>query len=168
MEIPGIGALSFDPDDEWYVSDPVPVPVLGRRCRFVLQDGEGYTEDPEPFNQATAAFLALDDSVLAAAAPAVHEYYLDIAAAFDREGWDHTRVAGPDDVWNHVTFGSEVTIEREGSVYLSVECECSWEVEHGLQLVFREGRAISRVGPYDGELVNDPDVVYPSDRMRPE
>jgi hypothetical protein len=54
-----------------------------------------------------------------------------------------------------------VRIEREdGRVYLSVECECSWEIEHGLQLVFRDGRAISRIGPYDGHLTGDGDAVY--------
>lgn len=35
---------------------------------------------------------------------------------------------------------------------LSIECECAWEPEHGLQLVFASGERLSRVSPYDGHL----------------
>ncbi|MFC7668884.1 DUF6985 domain-containing protein [Hymenobacter humi] len=33
-----------------------------------------------------------------------------------------------------------------------MESECEWEVEHGLQLVFRQGRMLTRVSQYDGHL----------------
>jgi len=57
----------------------------------------------------------------------------------------------------------DVSVQRDGPgepVYVSVECECSWEPEHGLQLVFRGGARVTKVGPYDGHLTNVPDVVY--------
>ena len=52
--------------------------------------------------------------------------------------------------------------------YVSVECECDWEPEHGLQIVFRDGRTVTKVGPYNGHLTNNSaygrqdldDVVY--------
>lgn len=31
---------------------------------------------------------------------------------------------------------------------------CAWEPEHGLQLVLREGRSITKLGPYDGHLTH--------------
>jgi hypothetical protein len=69
-------------------------------------------------------------------------------------------------VWDHVSFGTEFHVERgfdDQEVYVSVACECSWEPEHGLQLVFKEGRCVSRVGPYDGHLTNGADdAVYGS------
>jgi hypothetical protein len=40
------------------------------------------------------------------------------------------------------------------AVYISLECDCDWEVEHGLQIVFKEGRAVTKVGPYNGHLTN--------------
>jgi hypothetical protein len=39
-------------------------------------------------------------------------------------------------------------------VYVSVGCECDWEVEHGLQIVFRDGATVTKVGPFDGHLTN--------------
>jgi len=57
---------------------------------------------------------------------------------------------------------------RDGRVYVSVEYECDWEPEHGLQIVFRDGRTVTKVGPYNGHLTNNSaygrpdldDVVY--------
>jgi hypothetical protein len=55
-------------------------------------------------------------------------------------------------------------------MYASLECNCDWEEEHGLLIVFKEGREVSKIGPYDGHLTHsdaygDPaleDVVYRS------
>jgi len=33
-----------------------------------------------------------------------------------------------------------------------VACECDWEPEHGLQLVFRQGRKLTRISAQDGHL----------------
>ena len=159
MEIPGLGPLT--PDEYQYASEPVPVQVFGGRlCRFVV-DGDEYPEDPAPadYHRAIESFRALDESALDAATEAVFAYYRDVAASFDEQGWEYTRVAGPGEVWQHVTFGRDVEVARDadgdGRIHISVECECSWEVEHGLQLVFRDGRAVTRVGPYDGHLTNE-------------
>lgn len=53
-----------------------------------------------------------------------------------------SNVERPEDVWKHV----------------SLACHCAWEVEHGLQLVFTHGSAISKVGPFDDETLRG--VVY--------
>jgi len=53
-----------------------------------------------------------------------------------------------------VSFGGELIVSRRSggdrAVYVSLECDCDWEPEHGLQLVFRNGTAITKVGPFDG------------------
>lgn len=66
-------------------------------------------------------------------------------------------IDSPDVVFEHVTFGGEATVVRhgrDGRVYVSLECECDWEPEHGLQIVFRDGRAVTKVGPHNGHLTN--------------
>ncbi|RDH43718.1 hypothetical protein B9G39_09845 [Zooshikella ganghwensis] len=40
------------------------------------------------------------------------------------------------------------------AIYISLSCECDWEEEHGLLLVFKEGRYINKLGGYDGHLTN--------------
>lgn len=31
---------------------------------------------------------------------------------------------------------------------------CDWETEHGLQIVFKQGLKINKLGPFDGHLTN--------------
>jgi hypothetical protein len=81
---------------------------------------------------------------------------MTVMAADEDQDW-YVDIPGPDQVWDHVTIGPEVYVRRhhaDGRVYLSIECECDWEPEHGLQVVIREGRVVSKVGPYDGHLTN--------------
>jgi hypothetical protein len=104
--------------------------------------------------------------VLKASAPSVFDYYLDVQS----DVGDEVRfpsISSPEDVWQHIEFG-EITVGRDGgAVFVSVESECSWEPEHGLQVVFRAGRAVTKVGPFDGQYTNTSpdgrdreDVVY--------
>ena len=62
------------------------------------------------------------------------------------------------DVWAHVTLGREPIVSRRAygdkGVYVSLECGCDWEREHGLQIVFKEGLRVNKVGPFDGHLTN--------------
>lgn len=160
VQIPGLGTFTEDADLGWYRSAPIPVAVLGGAdCQIIL---DGYDDDPakEDFHTAIRTFLALDESALKAAAPHIFAYYRDvmddIAPHPDDEG--HVAIAGPENVLDHVRLGTEPTVSRDSygdeHVYVSVECKCAWEEEHGLQIVFRDGATVTKVGPYDGHLTN--------------
>ncbi len=41
---------------------------------------------------------------------------------------------------------------RDHDVYVHIDCNCQWEQDHGLQLVFRRGRLLTRVSGIDGHL----------------
>ena len=153
MLIPGLGRVAEDPHTGSYVSAPVTVPVLGNGlCTVILED---YDEDPdrEQVHAAIRAFLAADASVLRAVEPHVFRYYQDCRA----EGWTDLKIRSARDVWSHVQLGDRAEIGRDPwstHVYVSVECECDWEEEHGLHLVFEDGSRVSKVGPCDGHLTN--------------
>lgn len=167
VEIPGLGAVT---EDEYgsLVSAPIPVPVFGNAALPFAVDG--YADDPAPedFHAAIRTFLALDRTVLEDASPAVFEYYRDMADEFGDDLDDFPAIASPGEVWNHVQFDRhEVSVQRDDDgepVYVSVECECAWEPEHGLQIVFRDGARITKVGPYDGHLTNA--SAYARDDLR--
>ena len=42
----------------------------------------------------------------------------------------------------------------DGDRSISISAECDWEVEHGLQMVFRGGGRLSRVSDQDGHLTH--------------
>lgn len=158
MEIPGLGSVTRDDEFGWYRSARLPARALaGAMCHIVV---DGYDADPakDEFHAVISTFLALDESALSAAAPSIFEYYQDTVTSFDANDDWHVEIFGPDEVWNHVHIGDQAMVKRnphgDRRVYVSVECECDWEPDHGLQVVFREGRTVSKVGPYDGHLTN--------------
>jgi hypothetical protein len=157
MEIPGLGTVEPYEDFEWLCSQPVSIGALGGLAgRFVL---EGYEDDAnkDEFHAAIANFLSNERDLLREATPHVFRYYEGTNADWDEDDDEYVE-ADLQTIWEHVQLGSEPHVSRRSygdeAVYISLECNCDWEPEHGLQLVFKEGRAVAKVGPYDGHLTN--------------
>ncbi len=59
------------------------------------------------------------------------------------------------EIWNFI-HPKEIYVSRrdrrDRDIYILVACECDWEKEHGLQLVFRQGKKLTRVSAQDGHL----------------
>lgn len=175
MNIPGLGIVTMDSELGWYYSEPIAVPVLnGKVCRIAV---EGYDEDPkqEDFHAAIASFLSIAPTVLQNSEPHIYRYYEDAKKDADFYGDDFVKIESPQDVWKHIDLGDEPTVSRRGygdkGIYISLECNCDWEDEHGLQIVFKNGLIVNKIGQYDGHLTNADafgdesleDVVYASD-----
>ena len=149
------GNFTYDSDDDAHRSRQLTLPMLGRDVTFVLV---GFLDDPAPseFRDVVRNLLSRTRDTLLAVSPDLQEYCTDINQFLDSE--DELHVENPDDLWNHVSFGGEVYIERrhygDRKLYATIECGCDWEEEHGLQLVLREGLAVTKLGPYDGHLSN--------------
>jgi hypothetical protein len=160
MEIPGVGTLTLDNAGDWYCSRPFPASALGGAVGRIVVTDESLTEvDPPPVYDAVTAFLHEGEGrALRAASAEVFRYYRDSVHVAQEAGLDLRMpdIPDPGAVWDYVTLGSQFQVDRDrtGEVFISVECECAWEPEHGLQLVFRRGRAISKLGPFDGHLTN--------------
>ncbi len=174
MEMPGVGPLTLDESLGWYYSAPVTASALGGAEGQIVVSQDCLADEDEPaVHRAIETFLN-SGSALPAASAAVHAYYGDTVRLFREQGWELelAEIAEPELVWEYVSFGREFHVDRDvdGQVYVSVECECSWEREHGLQLVFRGGGTITKIGPFDGHLTNASalgrvgleDVVYVS------
>lgn len=165
MDIPGLGTVERYEDFDWLCSRPVALGALGGRpCRVFL---EGYEEDPnkEDFHVTIASLLSNERDLLEEARPYVFRYYYDANSEWEPDDAEYIE-ADLQSIWEHVGLGSEPHISRRShgdkAVYVSLECNCDWEEEHGLQLVFREGRALVKVGPYDGHLTNADAYADPS------
>ena len=158
IELPGIGRLTYDSKLNWYISEDLTLRVLGGHlCRIILA---GYDEDDNKQDFLTAAsnFVTIGPATLWDAEEAVYQYYRDCAEYLDLEAGGNPRIDSPHDVWEHVQFGGKALVVRRAygdrGVYVSLECECDWEEEHGLQIVFRNGLQVNKVGAYDGHCTN--------------
>ncbi len=158
MEIRGLGLVERDQRRDYILrSAPIVLPVLmGAELRIQIED---YEDDPsrEDFDAAIANFLHAGDDVLKAAQQHVFAYYSDVASEKQSEP-DFVAIADSASVWQYVRFSAEPCFVRRAhgdrGVYVSVSCSCAWEPEHGLQIVFKEGRTVCKVGPFDGHLTN--------------
>lgn len=157
MHIPLLGNVTKDERLGSLCSAPIPVRALkDGHVRLIL---EGYEEDgnQEDFHSAINSFLSIGPEVLAAAEAHVFSYYRDVGGFWDSPD-EPVCIGAPNEVWAHAQFGKDAYVYRRGSgdngVYVSIECECDWEPEHGLQIVFRSGKSICKVGPYDGHATN--------------
>ena len=162
ITIDGIG--TFVPGDYGLTEgkDHIKVPALGVECRFMLEGYEG-DANPSDFRDAMRRFIASAPQVLIDASIHVYAYY----TAIRNSGWGNPpEIPSAEQVWDFVDFGTDAIVSRRGNgddrIYISLECGCAWEREHGLQIVFREGNYISKVGPFDGHVSNADAFADPS------
>ena len=158
MHIAPLGTLTEDTDNDWLISTPIAIAALDDHpCEFLL---EGYADDPRPqeFSDAISHFLALDKSVLHAVEDDIFSYYQDCAQFAKSEGEEVITIAAANEVWQHIQFGDEVLVCRrqtgDQGVYVLLECDCDWNEIEGLQIVFKNGQVINKLGPFDDFLSN--------------
>jgi hypothetical protein len=158
MNIPGLGKVVKGEYPGQYYSKRISIPVLGgKKCCF---DIEGYDEDKhkDEFHDAIRNFIALKKEALRVAEVHVYQYYKDMEEFWKSYDEDFKPIKSPKDVWKHVHLGSSPVVSRrprgDKGIYISLECGCDWEEEHGMQIVFKNGRQLNKVGPFDGHLTN--------------
>lgn len=158
MQIPVLDHVTKDEHFGWLYSAPLPLRAFGgQEITIVLEE---YEEDAnkEDFHSAISAFLSVGPDTLKAAEAHVFRYYQDMNGYRTPSDEDYVSIEAPGDVWNHVNFGDEAFVSRRPSgdegIYVSIECNCDWEREHGMQIVFKDGKSISKVGPFNGHLTN--------------
>lgn len=156
MNVPGLGEVTKDEQLGWYRSEPIPVPMFGgKKCHVVL---DGYDTDPrkDEFHVAIANFLSATPDVLREADEPLFRYYKNNEEWWTEEG--EPPITSADELWKHVQLGGQPMVTRRAygdqGIYISIECECDWEPEHGLQLVLKNGLKVNKLGGYDGHLTN--------------
>lgn len=158
MQIPGLGTVTEDQSLGWYISDEIAIKALGGQLCHVCLEGYDDDSDQEAFHRAIANLLAADEDVLRSASTYVFQYYEDMRRYIPAGDLAKLSIATPTDVWNYIQFGGEVIVNRRSDgdrgIYVSIECNCDWEREHGLQIVLRDGRQVTKVGPFDGHVTN--------------
>jgi hypothetical protein len=136
-------------------------PILDRLAEQATFQRELTPDDQVLRAEVIGGFIAGGAELLDEATPFIWAYYRSTAGEFTAE--ERLRYGIPEipdsaDIWEHVQFrhppewrlgGGPLT---PGRSYLSFEGEVSWEPEHGLQLVYEDGRRLCKVSQYDGHL----------------
>jgi hypothetical protein len=155
-----LGKLQPDACGDLWEAAPVAAPFFdGQTLPVRLMDVS--SADAAAIDEALSNFLQLDAQDRSLAAPAVLANCQDFLAQIelDTEA-DRTMAAltDPDAIWPYVDCRSLDIVKDDGDgapvLYIVLTCECEWEQEHGLQIVYRNGNQLSRVSEQDGHVVD--------------
>lgn len=124
----------------------------GLKLEFIF---DGYENDENFFfeaDKAVSTFLEKNDLERMKISHLVFKDYTEfIDAVGDDE--DLPKIEYEKDVWQFV-YPDKIIVKRrhrrDKDIYLQIHCNCEWEIEHGLQIVFRQGKKITRVSSIDG------------------
>ena len=145
--------------EDWWESIPKQVPLLNETLKFTFMDliPEGDNQYLEDADAALQNFLAKDESDRNQISELTYQHCLDFLNAVDYGDEDGTlrNLKDRNDIWDYV-YPKEILVarrdRRDEDIYINISCECEWEKEHGLQLVFRQGKRLTRISEQDGHL----------------
>ncbi len=157
IEIDSLGTLRPHPElpEEWLISKPIVVPFFdGKELDFTISFDWEDKKSLFEANQAVENFLRKDASEKLNVSSLVYKNYREIQDYYDSQ----TRGASPlktndeNDIWNYVYPGNGFISQGsrvDKCMYILITCGCEWEIEHGLQLVFKNGLELTRVSGID-------------------
>ena len=152
-ETSSIGLLKYDNEMQWHTTPLLDFPALNSsKAEVIIEDFTRQNENH--LADAIRNLQNLSPTMMNAQNAEIFRYYQDCKRAFDHG----SRIETQNDVWSHTRFSGEIvaSFDRHNpeTVYLSVTFECDWEPEHGLQVVFKNGRDICKIGSFDGHTTN--------------
>jgi len=97
-------------------------------------------------------FAQVDELYFKSSQDAVFALFKEYEETVDPSCLDFT-ISDSESVWKYIDIDSVNLIynAQDNTVYVQVSTDCDWDIEHGLQIVFKEGKTLSRVSSSDGE-----------------
>ena len=154
MESKTVGQLTQDENfKEWWKSKPTPIPYFENKI-FKIIFTEAENED-----YFRLAEIALSNFIQLTTLDREKHSNLILKNYQDNLIFEYTprlELESDNEIWEFV-YPAEIILEQneKGDVFIIASCECEWEEEHGLQLVFKNGQSLTRVSDNDCQLEND-------------
>ncbi|MGB3778822.1 MAG: hypothetical protein WA960_10725 [Tunicatimonas sp.] len=156
--------------DDWWESSQIEIPFFDDlKMKIIFMDFT-LENDKEFINEADNAlklFLEKSKSDRLAISNLVHKNCMDFlrAVGYDEANKKLWEIKDENEIWKFVQPDKIFITRRpyeDENIYIDINCECDWEQEHGLQLVFKKGKQLTRVNQIDGHLT-DADAYDKSD-----
>lgn len=157
IKISNVGEFIFDPEIEWYYGPKIilelPNTTKIELCLVLVDDS---AEQGNSIYEAIEYFKNNSIETFRNAEKHIFEYYKTTREMYGI-GVPSPIIKNEKEVWNNIRFGNDAFINyrnEDRKIYISFECECTWEKEHGLQIVIKEGKLVNKIGQFDGHLTN--------------
>jgi hypothetical protein len=156
-----IGQLTQDETfDDWWNSQETEIPFFDHK-KLVIVFSEFEPEKDKTFleeaDSALENFLKLASDVRKSISEMAYKNCMAFLAEISFDEYDEPlrQIIDHHDIWNFI-YPTKIYITRrpymQPDMYVQVACECYWEQEHGLQLVFKLGKKLTRISEQDGHL----------------
>lgn len=155
-----IGSLQQDSTfDDWWRSVPTPIPFFDNQPLEILFMDLDPTVDINFIAKADTAlshFMQLTNQDRFAITELAFQNCMDFLDAVEYDEADEPlhQIKDKNDIWDFI-YPSEIYISlrhKNQEMYVQIACNCEWEQEHGLLLVFKQGKKLTRISPQDGHL----------------
>jgi hypothetical protein len=156
-----LGKLKQEEDfSDWWKSDEINVSFFDNQklsITFMNFEPEHDKTFIEEADQALTEFLKLNKEDRNGISELAYNNCMEFldAVEFDEADEPLRQIKNKNEIWNFIQ-PTEIYVTRrpykERDVYVQIACECDWEQEHGLQLVFRQGKKLTRISEQDGHL----------------
>ncbi len=145
---------------DWWESSPIEIPFfdnLKLKITYIDFLPENDKEFISETDDALKYFLEKSESDRLSISNLVYKNCTDFLNEIgynedDKKLWE---IKDQNEIWEFV-HPIEIYISRrrhkDKNIYIEINCECEWEDEHGLLLVFRKGKQITRVSQIDGHI----------------
>jgi len=147
--------------DDWWESEPIQIPFFeNKQLKIMFMDFISEDDDKEFVIEADNAleiFLSKKQEEKLELSEIVYNYCMEFLSAveYDEKSKSLREIKNKNEIWKYV-YPEEIHItrrhRRDEDIYLVITCECEWEQEHGLQLVFRKGKQLIRISDQDGHI----------------
>lgn len=132
---------------------PIAVPYFDNKKLEVVFTEEMDEDALQEADKALGQFFKLTGAVRLRDSKQVYKNYTD---SLQSPHATRLNISSPADVWLHVT-PTEILVDygENNGFFVIAFCECTWEEEHGLQLVFNDGKKLTRAAPIDGHYEDE-------------
>ena len=149
-----------DQFDDWWESEPVQIQFFDNKklkitfMDLVVESDPNFIKEAD---QALKLFLEKKTDDRLELSELAFQNCMDFLNAVeydeaDKPLWD---IEDKNEIWNFI-YPQDIYLtrrhRRDEDIYINLTCECEWEQEHGLQLVFRQGKKLTRISDQDGHL----------------
>jgi hypothetical protein len=145
---------------DWWTSNEIEIPFFDNKkltITFMSYEPNCDLNFMEKADNALANFLKLTNDDRKLISELAYKNCLDFLDTVDFEEIEEPfrEIKNQDEIWNFI-HPTGIYVERrpyhDQDIYIKLACECDWEEEHGLQLVFRQGKQLTRISSQDGHL----------------
>jgi hypothetical protein len=156
-----LGQLTQDNNfEDWWKSEALEIPFFdNKRLPIIFMDFEPDHDTTflQEADQALTNFFKLNLADRNSISELAYKNCTDFLDAVDFDDVDQSlrEIKDKNEIWKFI-HPSEIYVTRrhykEQDMYVQIACGCDWEQEHGLQLVFRQGKKLTRISDQDGHL----------------